>query len=253
MGAKTIDAVYALGSIVVTLILWQAVVKLLGVPAYFIPAPSDVAVALGRGWSLYVTNFQVTLYTTLVAFAVAFIFAMVLGALVSEVTFIRRTVSPLLVAMQAMPRIALAPVFIVWFGFGPGSKIVIGAFAAFFPIFVNTVHGMMTVEPEQLALMRSFRASRVQIFWKIKLPNALPFLLAGANIGIIFAILGVIVGEFLGANQGMGYLIVNESSQMDTSGVFASVVILSGTGVVFHYGIAWLRHRLLFWAAEADI
>jgi NitT/TauT family transport system permease protein len=253
MGERTVDAVYAIGTLVVTLVVWQLVVRLLGIATYFIPAPTDVAVALWRGRALYAFHFQVTLYATLVAFAIAFVLAVLLGALVSEVRFIRRTVYPLLVAMQAMPRIALAPIIIVWFGFGSGSKIVLGAFSAFFPIFVNTVHGMLAVEPEQIALMRTFRASRLQIFWKIKLPNALPFLLAGANIGIIFAILGVIVGEFLGANQGMGFLIVNESSQMDTAGVFANVLILSATGVVFHYGIAWLRLRLLFWAAPSEV
>ena len=100
--------------------------------------------------------------------------------------------------------------------------------------------------------MRTLHASRSQIFWKIKLPNALPFLLAGANIGIIFAILAVIVGEFLGANKGMGYLIVNQSSQMDTPGVFANIVLLSATGLVFHYGLQALRNRLLFWASGSE-
>jgi NitT/TauT family transport system permease protein len=112
---------------------------------------------------------------------------------------------------------------------------------------------MSTVDSEQIALMRTLRASRAQIFWKIKLPNALPFLLAGANIGIIFAILAVIVGEFLGANRGMGFLIVNQSSQMDTAGVFANVLLLSATGITFHYGIQYLRNRLLFWAVGSEV
>jgi NitT/TauT family transport system permease protein len=253
LGAKTVETIYAIGTLVVTLLVWELAVRLLGIPTYFIPAPSDIAVALERGRDLYAVNFLVTLSSTLAAFAIAFVSALVLAALVSEVTFIRRTVNPLLVALQAMPRIALAPVIIVWFGFGLGSKIVLGAFSAFFPIFVNAVHGMLAVESEQIALMRTFRASRLQVFWKIKLPNALPFVLAGANIGIIFAILGVIVGEFLGANRGMGYLIVNQSSQMDTAGVFANVLILSATGVAFHYAVAWLRQRLLFWSAGSEV
>jgi NitT/TauT family transport system permease protein len=174
----------------------------------------------------------------------------ILGTLVSEIRFFERTLYPLLIAMQSMPRIALAPIIIVWFGFGPASKIVLGAISAFFPVFLNMVHGMGTVDPEQIALMRTLRASPLQIFWKVKLPNALPFLLAGANIGIIFAILAVIVGEFLGANRGMGFLIVNQSNQMDTAGVFASVVLLSATGLAFHYGLQYLRQRLLFWASS---
>ncbi len=253
MRSRGIDAAYAIGTIVVCLLAWQGLVTALDVPSFFIPAPSEIAVALVRGLGLYSSNYLVTLYSTLLAFGIAFITGLLLGALVSEIRFLRRTLYPLLIALQSMPRIALAPIIIVWFGFGMSSKVVLGAISAFFPIFMNTVHGMVTIEPEQIALMRSLRASRMQMFWKVKLPGTLPFLLAGANIGIIFAILAVIVGEFLGANRGMGFLIVNESSQMDTAGVFASILVLSATGIAFHYGIAYLRTRLLAWSANSEI
>lgn len=252
MGERTQSAAYAIGTLLVVLLLWEGLVRALDVPAFFIPAPSDVAIALVRGRNLYAQNYLVTLLTTLAAFAIAFVLAVLMGAFVSESRFIERTLYPLLVALQSMPRIALAPIIIVWFGFGPASKIVLGALSAFFPIFLNTVHGMKMVDADQVALMRTFHASQSQIFWKVRLPNALPYLLAGANIGIIFAILAVIVGEFLGANQGMGYLIVNQSSQMDTAGVFANVLLLSATGILFHYGLGALRHRLLFWAGNAE-
>ena len=244
---------YAVGTFVTVLVVWQVLVRVLNIPTFFIPAPTDIATALIRGRDLYASNFLVTLYSTLAAFSIAFVLGVLCGALVSEVRFIERTLYPLLVAIQSMPRIALAPIFIVWFGFGPTSKIVLGTFSAFFPIFLNTVHGMKMVDSDQIALMRVLRASRWQIFWKVRLPNAMPFLLAGANIGIIFAILAVIVGEFLGANRGMGFLIVNQSSLMDTAGVFANVLLLSATGIVFHYGIQFLRHRLLSWAGKSEV
>jgi len=120
-------------------------------------------------------------------------------------------------------------------------------------VFLNTVHGLKTADPDQVALMRTLHASRAQVFWKVKLPNALPFLLAGAQIGVVFAMLAVIVGEFLGANRGMGYLIVNQSNQMDTPGVFANVLLLSATGIAFHYGLNALRNTLLFWAPASEI
>lgn len=252
MGERMQSALWASGTLVFVLLLWEAVVRLLQVPAYFIPAPSDVAVALVRGRHLYAQHYFVTLLATLAAFSIAFVLALLMGTLVSESRFIERTLYPLLVALQSMPRIALAPIIIVWFGFGPASKIVLGALSAFFPIFLNTVHGMKVVDADQIALMRTFQATRAQIFWKVRLPNALPFLLAGANIGIIFAILAVIVGEFLGSNQGMGFLIVNQSSQMDTPGVFANVLLLSATGIIFHYGLGAIRHRLLFWAGGSE-
>lgn len=234
----------------VLILAWQLLVRLFQVPTYFIPAPTDVVNALIAGSHLYAKNLMATLYSTLVSFVIAVGMGVVLGAMVSEVRVVYRTLYPVLVAFQAMPRIALTPMIVVWFGFGYASKIVIGVFSAFFPVFLNMVHGLQTADPDQIALMRSLRASRSQIFWKIKFPNALPFLMAGCNIAIIFAMLSVIVAEFLGANIGMGFLIVNQSSQMDAPGVFANVLILSAVGVIFHYGLQYLGNRLLFWAGS---
>jgi NitT/TauT family transport system permease protein len=231
----------------VVILLWQALVVLFGVSPFIVPAPTDVAHALAAGSPLYAQNLLATLYSTVVAFVLAISLGIVLGALVSEVRWIWRTLYPLLIAFQAMPRIALTPMIVVWFGFGYTSKIVVGVFSAFFPVFLNMVHGLQTAEPDQITLMRSFRASRAQIFWKIKFPHALPFLLAGANIAIIFAMLSVIVAEFLGSNVGMGFLIVNQSAQMDAAGVFANIIILSVVGLIFHYGLQYVGKRLLFW------
>lgn len=252
MRSGTVSTVYAVTTFVVVLAAWQVAVTALNVPIYFIPSPVAIAHALIAGRALYASNFLVTLESTLIAFAIALATGVALGALVSESRFLRRTLYPLLIAFQSMPRIALAPVIIVWFGFGISSKVALGAFTAFFPIFLNTVHGMATTDPDQVALMRMLRASRLQVFLKVKLPGALPFLLAGANIGIIFAILAVIVGEFLGANRGMGFLIVNQSNQMDMAGTFASVFLLSAAGITFHYGLGYLRRRLLFWSGTDD-
>jgi NitT/TauT family transport system permease protein len=248
-----VQIAYSVGTFAVTLALWQGIVRGLDIPTYFIPAPSDVLIALSRGSSLYPSHYLVTLERTLIAFAFAMVLGVVCGMLVSEVRILERTLYPLLVALQSMPRIALAPVIIVWFGFGSSSKIVLGAFSAFFPIFLNTIHGLKTIDNDQLTLMRALGSNRLQTFWKVKLPSALPFLLAGANIGIIFATLAVIVAEFLGANQGMGFLIVTQSNQMDTAGVFANVFILSLTGIVFHYGIQFLRQRLIFWSGGNEL
>lgn len=233
------------------ILLWQLAVTMFRVPVYFVPAPTDVLRALALGRHLYGQNLLATLYSTIVAFVLAVTLGIVLGALVSEIRWIWRTLYPVLIAFQAMPRIALTPMIVVWFGFGYTSKIVVGVFSAFFPVFLNMVHGLQTADPDQVALMRSFRASRSQIFWKIKFPTALPFLLAGANIAIIFSMLSVIVAEFLGSNIGMGFLIVNQSAQMDAAGVFANIIILSTVGLMFHYGLQYIGRRLLFWT-ESD-
>ncbi len=253
MNARVVSAAHAIGSFAVLLLMWEAACRYFEVPEFYIPAPSRIAVTLVRGMPLYAENLGVTLYSTLASFVLALILGVLLGTLVSEVRFLDRTLHPVLIALQAMPRIALAPIIIVWFGFGPESKIALGTFTAFFPIFVNTAQGMRATESEQIALMRSLKASRWQIFRMIRLPNALPYLFAGANIAVIFAMLAVIIGEFLGANRGMGFLIISESSQMDTAGVMATVFILSAIVVLFHYGLQYLRDRLLFWAVQGEV
>jgi NitT/TauT family transport system permease protein len=253
MKARVTDAIYAIVTFAVLLAAWELACDYFKVPAFYIPAPSRIAATLVVGAPLYLSHLGVTMYATVASFVIAMFLGIVFGTLVSEIRFFERTLQPVLIALQAMPRIALAPIIIVWFGFGPESKIALGAFTAFFPVFVNTAQGMRATDSEQIALMRSLKASGWQIFRMIKLPNAMPYLLAGANIAIIFAMLAVIVGEFLGANRGMGFLITTQSSQMDTAGVMATVFILSAIGVLFHYGLQFLRDRLLFWAARGEV
>ncbi|MGO4835542.1 ABC transporter permease, partial [Rhizobiaceae sp. 2RAB30] len=192
--------IHGVGAFIVLLLVWEALVTALNVPTFFVPAPSAILQALIKGASLYPLHLGVTVYSTLVGFAIAFVLAVVIAALISEIRFLERTFYPILIAFQTMPRIALAPIIIVWFGYGASSKIALGALSAFFPIFLNMLHGLKVVDNDQIALMRVLRATRLQIFWKVKVLSSLPFLLAGANIGILFAMIGVIVGEFLGAN-----------------------------------------------------
>jgi NitT/TauT family transport system permease protein len=253
MKRRLTDFIWALGTFAVLIGAWELACDALDVPVFYIPAPSRIAITLVHGAPLYLANLGVTLYSTFASFILALVIGVAFGTLVSEIRFFERTLMPVMIALQAMPRIALAPIIIVWFGFGPESKIALGTFTAFFPVFINTAQGMRATDSEQIALMRSLRATRWQIFRKIKLPNALPYLLAGASIAIIFAMLAVIVGEFLGANRGMGFLITTQSSQMDTAGVMAGVVILSVIGVIFHYSLQWLRDRLLFWAEQGEV
>jgi NitT/TauT family transport system permease protein len=244
---------HGVGAFIGFLLIWELSVRAFEVPAFFVPAPTDIFKALVNSANLYLVHLGMTVYSTLVGFLVAFVLAVIVAALISEIRFLERTVYPILIGFQAMPRIALAPIIIVWFGYGSASKIALGALSAFFPIFLNMLHGLKIVDNDQIALMRTLRATPFQIFYKIKVPAALPFLLAGANIGIIFSMLGVIVGEFLGANIGMGYLIVNQSALLDTAGVFATAMILSAVGLIFHFGVQHARFKLLFWARRSEI
>jgi NitT/TauT family transport system permease protein len=250
---RILNAVYPIVTFAVIFVLWEAACRMLHVPTYYIPAPSKILMAAINGADIYIPNLWVTLYSTVLAFGIAFVLGVAVGTIISEFVTAEKILMPVLVALQSMPRVALAPIIIVWFGFGPESKIVLGAFTAFFPVFLNTAQGMRQVDTDQMALMRSLRATRLQIFFKIKLPSAMPYLMAGASIGVVFAMLAVIVGEFLGANMGMGYLIVSQSTQMDTAGVMATTFILSIVGMAFHYGLQFLRDHLLAWSSQNEI
>lgn len=229
---------------------WEGIVRLLDVPVFVVPAPSDVVTALVNGLKsdIYFSNAAVTLSEALLGFLIASAAGILLGGLIAQFALLERVLYPYLVALQTLPKIAIAPLIILWFGFGMSSKVVIAAIVSFFPILVNVIAGLKSVDRNKIDLMRSLRASRWQIFWKIRFPNALPFVFAGLDIAIIFSILGAIVGEFVGSQAGLGNLIVQLNFNLDVAGVFGALVFLSAMGITLHAVMGWLRRRLIFWA-----
>lgn len=154
---------------------------------------------------------------------------------------------PFIVMFQAMPKVALAPLIIVWFGLGITSKVVQAALTAFFPLMVNTIVGLRSAEEERVNLMRSLAASEMQIFRMLRLPNALPFIIAGLEIAMIFALIGAIVAEFVGAQAGLGMLIQSMNFTLDVAGQFSVLLMLSVLGLVLNACILFIRRRVLFW------
>jgi NitT/TauT family transport system permease protein len=154
---------------------------------------------------------------------------------------------PFIVMFQAMPKVALAPLVIIWFGLGITSKIVAAALVAFFPLMVNTIAGLRSADEDRVNLMRSLAASRWQIFWMLQLPNAMPYIFAGLEIAMIFALIGAIVGEFVGATAGLGMLIQSMNFTMDVAGQFSILLILSALGLTLSGLIGVIRRRVLFW------
>ena len=234
---------------------WEWAVRAWSIPAYLVPAPSTVGGALVRGVrsGLYLTNFWVTLSEALLGFVIAGVAGIMLGAVIAQFRVVEQTFYPYLVALQTLPKIAIAPLIIVWFGFGISSKIIVAATVAFFPVLVNVIVGLKTIDPAKLDLMRSLRASRWQTFRLVTFPNALPFVFAGLDIAIVFSVLGAIVGEFVGAQQGLGNLILQFNFSLDVAGVFAVLILLSGLGVALHLGIQAIQKRLIFWAEPEQV
>jgi len=235
--------------------LWEWAVRWLDVPPFIAPAPSAVLASLAGGLRsrLYLEHFWITLYETLLGFLIAAVSGIVLGAVIAQFRLVEQTMYPYLVALQTLPKIAIAPLIIVWFGFGVSSKVVIAAMVGFFPVLVNVIVGLKTVDQSKLDLMRSLNATRWQTFRLVKFPNALPFVFAGLDIAIVFSVLGAIVGEFVGAQRGLGNLILQFNFGLDIAGVFAVMILLSIMGVVLHLVMQFIQKRVIFWAEPEQV
>lgn len=228
---------------------WEWYVKAYQVSILILPPPSQIVSALYSGLAsgVYVKALLVTLQAILLGFLLSASVALVLGTLISQVRLVEATVYPYVVALQTLPKIAIAPLILVWVGLGIESKIIIAALVSFFPMLVNTIVGLKSASEDKLELMHALTASRTKTFFLVKLPEALPFIFAGLQIGIVLAVLGAIVGEFVGAKAGLGYLIIQMNYTMDVAGMFAVLVILGVMGVALNVLIAMLRKRVIFW------
>jgi len=234
---------------------WEALIRLAEVPPYVAPAPAAIWRSLvnGIGSGLFLSNALVTLTEALLGFAGAAVLAIALGSAIAQSRFVERVLYPYLIAIQTTPKVAIAPLFIIWFGFGITSKIIMAGIVSFFPILVNVITGLRSTDSQKIELMRSLRASRWQTFTMVKLPSAMPMIFAGLHIAVIFSILGAIVGEFVGSKKGLGNLILQMNFNLDTAGVFAALVCLSSMGITLHLIMHWLQRRVLFWADQNQI
>ena len=232
-----------------TLVLWEAVVRAFGIPIFILPPPSQVGLALWRGVSsgVYVNHLGYTLLETLLGFVVGSLLGFFLGTAVAMNRWVEFFLYPYIVMFQSLPKVALAPLIVVWFGLGLTSKVINAALVAFFPLLVNTMVGLKSADEERVSLMRSLAASDGQIFWMLRLPNALPFVMAGLDVAMIFALIGAIVAEFVGAQRGLGMLIQSMNFNMDVSGQFSILLILSFVGLVLNRAIMLIRRRIMFW------
>jgi NitT/TauT family transport system permease protein len=235
--------------LLIGLALWELAVRVLTIPMFVLPAPSSVIVALFRGLigGLYWTHLWATMSATLLGFAVGSALALALGTTIAMSRPVEYFLYPYVVMFQSMPKVALAPLIIIWFGLGMTSKVVNAALVAFFPLMVNTIVGLRSADEDRVNLMRSLAASETQIFWMLRLPNALPFIMAGLEIAMIFALIGAIVAELVGAQAGLGMLISSMSFTMDVAGQFSVLIVLSIVGLLLNRCIQQVRRRVLFW------
>jgi len=232
-----------------SILAWELIVRAFEIPTFIFPAPSKVAMALWRGFAsgLYQKHLYYTLLETVLGFLLGSALGFFLGTAVALNRYVEYFFYPYIVMFQSLPKVALAPLIVVWFGLGLKSQVINTALVAFFPLLVNTMVGLRSADKDRMNLMRSLAASENQIFWMLRLPNALPFVMAGLDVAMIFALIGAIVAEFVGARAGLGMLIQSMNFNMDVSGQFSVLLILSIVGLLLNRCILLIRRRVLFW------
>jgi putative hydroxymethylpyrimidine transport system permease protein len=238
--------------VLVFLLIWQFVPPALGVEKYILPTPTDIAVQIGKDWDLLWPNMLVTLSEVLLGFLLAFAVAMVLGFIVAHSQIANRAVYPLLVASQTVPVIAIAPIFIIWFGYGILPKVIITALICFFPLTVNTVAGYASVDPDARMLFRAYGTSRLKTFRLLTLPSALPSIFSGVKISITLSVIGATIGEYVGSQEGLGFVIVQASGQIITARVFAAIALLSFMGIALFLIVSLVERLVMPWRSGSS-
>ena len=235
--------------LIASLAVWEGAVRALRVPAFILPAPSQVGAALYRGSvsGIYLQHLWITLAETLLGFLLGSVVAFVVGTAIAASPRTEYFLYPYIVMFQSMPKVALAPLVVVWFGLGLTSKVVSAALISFFPLLVNTIAGLRSADEDRVDLMRSLAASELQIFRMLRLPSALPFIMAGLEVAMVFSLVGAIVAEFVGAEAGLGMLVQSRNFSMDVAGEFAILFILAVLGLLLNAALVSVRRRVLFW------
>ena len=240
-------------TLALVLCAWELVVDGLRVPEYLLPAPSGVATAMLTSWRYLAVHSAITVYEILLGFALASAVGIPLAMLIVYSPLVERGVYPLLVTSQAVPKIALAPLLIFWAGLGLFPKVLVAFAISFFPVVVDTVVGLRSVEPEMLYLARSMGAGERKIFVKIRLPSALPSVFAGLKVAVGLSVVGAIVGEFIQADRGLGYALQQATSVLDTRMAFATIVILAAIGMALFAALEAIERRLTPWSTARRV
>jgi len=234
------------------LLSWEFGVGFFKIPAFLLPPPSRILFRLydGLAGGSLLEHTSVTLQEILVGYVLGCSIGIGLGVLISQFRLVEDLLYPYVIALNSVPKVATAPLVVIWFGYGFESKIVIASLVAFFPLLVNVILGLRSVERDQLALMRSLTASRWQTFRMVQLPNALPAIFAGLEVAIVLSVVGAIVGEFVGAKAGLGYFILFSNAIVDTPGMFAAFIILAVIGSILNQIVKAVGRRVVFWRKQ---
>ena len=255
------DAAPPLVALAIALAVWEGVVAVVKLPVYLLPAPSAI---IGTLWSLLQTGFVPPqhlgapaegilyhAYITLVEAGVGLVFGSLIGLALAVIMvhsrFAEDTLYPIIVTIRSTPMVAIAPIFIIWFGFTIMPKAIVAALATFYPMLVNSITGMRSIEPTTLEFFESVHASRSEIFWKLRVPNTLPYFFAALRLNVSLCLIGAIVGELVGAREGLGQMMTAAAVTLRTTEVFSGVIVLTMIGLVLTQLVTFIGSRVLYW------
>ncbi len=242
-----LDVAPAAALLIGLVLLWQWIVSARDTPPYLLPAPTRIWHAFVATRHLLPTHIRTTGSEALIGLAVSAVAGVVLAALIASVGLVRRVLYPLLVISQNVPLIVLAPLLIVWFGFGMTPKVIVVALVGFFPIVVNTVDGLRNADAEMVDLVRSMGASRLQVLWTVRVPSAVPSFFAGLKIGAAYAVIGAVIGEWVGASSGLGLFITRSQTAFRTDQVFVGIAVVATMSIALFGAVEWLARIAMPW------
>lgn len=236
--------------IICLLILWQVFCDVFDIPVWLLPSPKRIYINT-MTWARFIPfHTWVTFYETFSGFILALAIGLPLAVAIVYSAILRNTIYPILLVFQSVPKVAIAPLFLIWVGYGEMSKILIASVVAFFPIVVNSATGFESVEPELFELTHSLQATKLQVFFKVRFPWALPYIFSGMKVAITLAVIGAIIGEFVSSDRGLGFLILAASGEMNTALIFGVILILSVLGIFSFAAIGLLEKLICPWYVE---
>ena len=219
----------------VFLVIWEIAVIILDVPTYLLPRPTEIFKTIIDKFDVIMRHTWVTAYEMILGYLLAIAVAVPLAVGITSYRRFDKFITPILLFFQTVPKIAVAPLFLVWFGFGPFPKVLVAFLISFFPIVIDTAIGLRSISPEMIDLARSMGATKLQIFMRFRMPTALPYFFGGLKVAATLAVVGAVVGEFVGADRGLGYLLLVSNSNLDTALLFATIVALTSLGLILFY------------------
>ncbi|OGN76600.1 MAG: ABC transporter permease [Chloroflexi bacterium GWB2_49_20] len=236
---------------IILIILWELVTKVADLPVWLLPAPSDIVKSLVGRNDMFMHTW-VTFYETILGFLLAILIGVPLAVLVNSSPLISNTIYPLILITQSIPKVAFAPILLIWVGYGIVPKIIIAFLVAFFPVVIDTATGLNSPSPELINLARQLNASKIQIYTKIRFPSALPHFFSGLKVAITLSVIGAVIGEFVGSDVGLGYIVIMATSQFKTPLSFAAMLLLALMGIVLFFVIALIEKLSIPWYGRGE-